>query len=130
MPIEQELQQRSGSQCELCTSTQNLSVYEVPPTQNIGADGFAYACKTCLDQIEESVPMDMNHWRCLNDCMWSDVPAVKVLSWRMLDRIKMEGWPQDLLDMLFLEDETLKWARALSLSPSLKHMDSNGSVLE
>jgi protein PhnA len=50
---------------------------------------------------------DANFWRCLNDSMWSEVPAVKVLAWRMLDRLKSEGWPGDLLDMLYLDEEIL-----------------------
>lgn len=78
--------------------------------------------------------MVVNHWRCLNDSMWSQIPAVQVMAWRMLSRLKNEGWPQDLLDMLYLEDELLAWARAtgegLSTEDSVKHLDSNGAVLE
>ena len=42
--------------------------------------------------------------------MWSEVDAVKVISWRMLNRLRGEGWTQDLLDMMYLEDGLLKWA--------------------
>jgi protein PhnA len=30
------------------------------------------ACGTCIDQIENPGTEDLNHWRCLNDSMWSE----------------------------------------------------------
>jgi protein PhnA len=78
--------------------------------------------------------MDANHWRCLNDSMWSTVPAVQVVAWRMLNRLKAEGWPQDLLDMLYLDEELQAWAEATGegIDPDdvVKHIDSNGVVLQ
>jgi protein PhnA len=63
--------------------------------------------------------------------MWSEVSAVKVLSWRMLYELRSEGWPQDLLDMLYLEDEILAWAKAgVEDEDAVKHLDSNGAVLQ
>ena len=66
--------------------------------------------------------------------MWSQVPGVQVMAWRMLHRLKSEGWPQDLLDMLYLEDETLDWAKAAGDhkddSNAIKHLDSNGAILQ
>jgi len=32
------------------------------------------------------------------------------MSWRLLKRIKGEGWPEELLEMLYLEDDVKKWA--------------------
>ncbi len=73
-------------------------------------------------------------WRCLNDSMWSQVPAVQVLAWRMLKRLSSEGWPQDLLDMLYLDEDTLAWAEATgegaAEEDSVKHVDCHGAVLE
>ena len=78
--------------------------------------------------------MEPNHWRCLNDSMWSEHEAVKVVAWRMLSRLKDEGWPKDLLDMMYLEEETLNWAKAtgegLSEAEKIVHRDANGAVLE
>ena len=91
-------------------------------------------CPTCTDQINNPDSLDGNHWRCLNDSMWSPVPAVQVLAWRMLTRLQAEGWPQDLLDMLYLDDDTLAWARATGEGQTEEarelHRDSNGAVLE
>jgi protein PhnA len=50
----------------------------------------------------------------------------------MLTRLSAEGWPQDLLDMLYLDDELLSWAKATgegSEDSAVTHVDSNGAVL-
>jgi protein PhnA len=134
MSIEKALQQRSGSKCELCSAADNLSVYEIPPNSDASEDQCVLICETCREQIENPDKMDANHWRCLNDSMWSQTPAVQIMAWRMLTRLSAEGWPQDLLDMLYLDDETLAWAKAsgedVSDDDSIKHVDSNGAVLE
>ena len=133
MSTEQALQERSGSKCELCASEQNLRVYEIPPNSDASADQCILLCDTCLGQIENPETIDANHWRCLNDSMWTPVPAVQVMAWRMLNRLRAEGWPQDLLDMLYLDDELLAWAKAdgddSSDEDSIKHLDSNGTEL-
>ena len=53
MNIINEVQERSGNKCELCSSTENLSVYEIQPPINKGAYGNINACSTCLEQIED-----------------------------------------------------------------------------
>ncbi|MCW9023810.1 MAG: PhnA domain-containing protein [Gammaproteobacteria bacterium] len=134
MSTEQELQSRSESQCELCGASDNLSAYEIPPDSDGSADESVLICQTCRDQIDNPDNMDTNHWRCLNDSMWNQVPAVQVMAWRMLSRLSAEGWPQELLDMLYLDEDTLAWAQATgegqSDDDSVKHIDSNGAVLE
>ncbi|MEJ1355583.1 MAG: PhnA domain-containing protein [Candidatus Sedimenticola sp. (ex Thyasira tokunagai)] len=132
MSIEKALLTRSGSKCELCGATESLGVYEVPPDSENDADKCVLICESCREQIEQPERVDANHWRCLNDSMWSQVPAVQVMAWRMLTRLSAEGWPQELLDMLYLDDEMLTWAQAESLGgdDSARHLDSNGAVLE
>lgn len=134
MSLLQDLENRSGNQCELCASKSDLSIYEIPPTSTGGVDGCALICNTCKDQIDNTTETDANHWRCLNDSMWSEFRAVKVLAWRMLSRLKTEGWPQDLLDMLYLEGDDLAFAKAtgegLDESEKIIHRDSNGNILE
>ena len=134
MSTEQALQDRSESKCELCTSTENLSVYEIPASPSDSADECIYICETCSEQIESPDKVNVNHWRCLNDSMWSQVPAVQVMAWRMLTRLSAEGWPQDLLDMLYLDNDLLTWAQASgegkSNEDTVIHKDSNGTVLE
>jgi len=78
--------------------------------------------------------MDAHHWRCLNESMWSQVPAVQVVAWRMLTRLSTEGWAQGLRDMLYLDEKTQVWAQATdegkSNETTVKHVDSNGTTLE
>lgn len=134
MSIENALQERSESKCELCGAKDNLLVYEVPPESNGSEDQCILICETCHVQIENPDKVDVNHWRCLNDSMWNQVPAVQIMAWRMLTRLSSEGWPQDLLDMLYLDDDALVWAQATGEGKSgegaTKHLDSNGAVLE
>ena len=134
MSLEKEIQERSGNKCELCSATDNLSIYLVPPSFNKTSYDCILICCTCLDQIEHPDKVDPNHWRCLNDSMWSEVDAVKVVSWRMLSRLKSEGWSQDLLDMMYMEDDVKKWAEStgegIEVDPSQIHKDSNGTEIK
>ncbi|MDO4228857.1 MAG: PhnA domain-containing protein [Capnocytophaga sp.] len=134
MNLLQELKKRSGNCCELCGATESLAIYEVPPIGAGGVDGSLLACSTCITQIENPTAMDSNHWRCLNDSMWSEHRAVKVVAWRMLNRLKNEGWSLDLLNMMYLDDEELAFAKAsndhLDESEKIIHRDSNGVILE
>ncbi|VAX11900.1 Protein PhnA [hydrothermal vent metagenome] len=134
MSIEKTLHARSESSCELCNAGENLGVYEIPPNSDGNADECILICDTCREQIENPENIDANHWRCLNETMWSQIPAVQVMAWRMLTRLSAEGWPQDLLDMLYLDEANLAWAQAsgegMSDDDSVKHIDSNGAILE
>ncbi len=134
MSLIQQLQERSSHQCELCASINNLSIYEVPPISTGGVDGSLLACDTCIEQINNPESVDPNHWRCLNDSMWSEFRAVKVVAWRMLHRLKKEDWPQDLLEMMYLDDEELRFAEAsgdhLDESEKVIHKDVNGTILQ
>lgn len=131
MEIKDAVVQRSGNHCELCSATNGMEVMSVSPKSGIHSDHCAHICKTCRVQIDKTDEINSNHWRCLNESMWSEVPAVQVLAWRMLNRIKEEGWPQDLLDMLFLEEETLNWAKKGDGEENsvVIHKDSNGVTL-
>lgn len=134
MNLEHELKKRSQQTCEICGATEELQVYFLEPNKEERLDKVVYACKTCVNQIENPDETDANHWRCLNDSMWSEHNAVKVVAWRMLSRLKNEGWPQDLLDMMYLEDDVLEFAKAtgegVDDSNSVRHCDVNGAVLE
>ncbi len=133
MTIEQTLRERSESKCEVCSASEDLAVYEVPPESQGNIDDSILICNTCREQIENPEKTEANHWRCLNDSMWSQTPAVQVVAWRMLSRLSSEGWPQDLLDMLYLDEEKLAWAQAtgegLSEEEREIHKDSNGAEL-
>ncbi len=136
MSIEDVLNQRSDRRCELCKSDNELSVFEIPPVSEANSDKSILVCLNCLSQITNQQPMENNHWRCLNDSMWSQVPAVQVMAWRLLKKLSNgdspEIWAGDLLDMLYLDDGILAWAEADSSDENEQEptKDCNGAILE
>lgn len=124
---------RSGNQCELCESKDNLSIYDVPPTASNLADREILACETCLNQIEKREELDANYWQVLSTSMWNENVPVQVVSWRMLNRFRNESWAADLLDMMYLDDENLEWAKQTGDHEGdgsiALHKDSNGNIL-
>lgn len=134
MNLQEQLLQRSDNQCELCQSVNDLQVYAVPPQSSATAENNILICSICKSQLEKTADMDKDHWRCLTGSMWSEVPAVQVVSWRMLNRLKDESWALDNLDMLYLEDETLAWAKAAGDDEdevaAAFHKDVNGNLLQ
>lgn len=134
MSLERELKKRSNNTCELCTSTENLRAYKVLPSKKTDLSESIYACSTCIDQIDTPENTDPNHWRCLNDSMWSEHTPVQVVAWRMLSRLRSEGWPADLLEMLYLEEDVLEWAKATGEGEEeenkIIHRDVNGVILQ
>ncbi len=121
--------------CELCESSGKLNNYSVSGLpQHVNSD--IKICQNCFNQLNGSKDWDTNHWRCLSSSMWSTSPAIQVQVWRLLNAHRNEGWPQDLLDMLYLDEEVLGWAQAVSSGgqeqseSSVIHKDSNGTTLQ
>lgn len=133
MKQEELLAKRSGNKCELCEATEGLKVYEVPPATG-NMDDAILLCPKCLAQIEKKEELDSAHWRCLATSMWSEVPAVQVMAWRMLNRLRNESWAAEQLDMLYLDDEKLNWAKASgdheNDSSVELHRDCYGAILQ
>ena len=130
MSLEKDLQVRSEHKCELCTATNNLSPYIIPPSTEGVAKNSVYACTTCIAQMNETEEVNLNHWRCLNDSMWNTTPSVQVAAYRMLHRLRSEGWPQDLLDMMYLDEDTKLWAKeTINEGEEVNHRDANGNIL-
>ena len=134
MSLERRLKQRSDSKCELCASEENLKVFEVPNSPKGDLDGNILLCNKCIGQIEKPETLEANYWRCLNDSMWSAQAPVQIMAWRMLQRLKGEGWPQDLIAMMYFDEEMQSWAEAegdgVDTSDAIVHRDSNGVVLQ
>lgn len=130
MSIETTLQQRSKQQCELCTDTQNLLVYPLPFSPDETANCAVLLCGTCTQQIANGTDLDIRHFRCLSESMWSAVPAVQVLSYRLLHKCSSETWAQDAIDMLYLDDELKAWADAGLEDEREATLDVNGVALQ
>ncbi len=131
MTLEVELFQRSDAKCELCAATEDLAPVLVEPARASDTDHHVLLCPACRQQVTGNEKLNPNHWRCLNDSMWSQVPAVQVMAFRMLTRLSSEIWARDLLDMMYLEDDIRVWAEAGlddedELPPT---KDSNGNIL-
>lgn len=133
MKQEELLAKRSGNKCELCEATGSLKIYEVPPATG-NMDDAILVCPKCLAQIEKKEELDSAHWQCLTTSMWSEVPAVQVMAWRMLNRLSNESWAAEQLDMLYLDDEKLNWAKASgdheNDSSVELHRDCYGAILQ
>lgn len=128
------LAKRSGNQCELCAATDNLKIYELPPATGNMEDAIL-VCPKCLAQIEKKEELDSAHWQqCLSTSMWSEVIPVQVMAWRMLNRLRNESWAAEQLDMMYLADEQLAWAKATGdheNDGSVElHRDCYGAILQ
>lgn len=134
MKLEEALLQRSENQCELCGSTDSLQIYEVPPQDQPNADNCILLCAKCRAQVEKREELNSQHWKGLTDRMWSEVPGIQVMAWRMLNRLRNESWAADSLDMLYLDDDRLAWAKATGDHEADAgvdlHKDANGNVLQ
>ena len=129
MSVDAALLKRGNSKCEFCGSDDSLAAYDVPPITLKSLDKSVLVCSKCLNEIEHPEKMEPNHWRCLNDTMWSETPAVQVMSWRLLNNPKGEGWQTELLDMMYMEDDVKKWAMAGQRVVDGPTLDSNGVAL-
>lgn len=131
MSNEQLLRQRSDNHCELCSADNNLQPHVVGEAPAGIQDNGILLCAHCHEQLGAE-SLDENHWRCLNDSMWSQQPEVQVMAYRTLSQLVKQGagWAQDLLDMLYLDDDTRQWAEAgIADDEQPITKDSNGTRL-
>lgn len=134
MTLEEKLIARSENKCELCEATGKLNVYEVPPKTGGYEEQNILICDKCLAQIDKKEELDNAHWSVLTTSMWSEVPGVQVVSWRMLNRLRNETWAAESLDMMYMDDDQLTWAKTSGdhendASVDL-HKDANGALLQ
>lgn len=134
MSLEQTLMQRSGEKCEICESTNNLAVFNVKNDNRNEEQSSIYICATCSEQIQDPSKAEPNHWRVLNNSMWSEVDAVKVVSYHMLHALKNESWAIELKDQIYLEEDVTEWAKEFHSSMGGESdeefaLDSNGAKL-
>jgi protein PhnA len=126
---EKRLKDRSGSTCEISGTNENLVVYLVEPKTEATPENCILIAKPLLDQIKNPETMNPNDWRGLSDSMWNENLPVQVVSWRMLARLKNH----DLLDMMYLDEDALEWAKATGEGEDeegkIVHKDSNGNLL-
>jgi len=134
MKLEDQLKKRSEGKCELCAHVDKLSIYEVPPKNQTNEENCIMMCDSCLAQVEKRAELDSRHWSNLTTSMWSEVPGIQVMSWRMLNRLRQESWAMEALDMMYMDDEQMAWAKATGDHENDGkvdlHKDSNGHILQ
>jgi protein PhnA len=129
--IERKLKDRSSSVCEISGAEHDLVVYVLPPTNERTLENSVLIAKHLKDQIENPETTDEKDWRGLSESMWSEHLPVQIVSWRMLARLKNT----DLLEMMYLDEEALEWAKATGEDVEedenkIIHKDSNGVTLQ
>jgi protein PhnA len=133
MSITADLMERASGRCELCSATSELEAYDVTPNQGPSAATHVLLCASCRDHITKPAELDQKHWYGLNESIWSEHDAVKVLAWRVLKGFGDNSWAQDLLGQMYLDDEQQAWAEAGLKTEAdeaqLKVVDSNGTEL-
>lgn len=133
MSLDKDLQKRSNNLCELCGSDDANTDYAIPNSPNNKLEHHLWICPTCNVQMANIETADENHWRCLKDSIWSELPAAKVVSWRMLHKLKNLDWTQDLIDIAYLDEDEMAWAKAsgddINQDDIEKHVDCFGAVL-
>jgi len=133
MAINTELKNRSNNACELCLKQDNqLHAYTIPPKSDALAANQAVLCTECFDQVKEQNYSNSHYWRFLEGSIWSEVPAVQVLSYKILSKITAESWASDAMESVYMDEENLAWAAAEDVLEEEKivHKDSNGTVLQ
>ncbi|ADZ69880.1 PhnA domain-containing protein [Polymorphum gilvum] len=137
MTLLDALTARAGGACELCGAGAGLTAFLLAPRADGSAETAVLVCETCRAGLEGG-DLDPTHWRCLAESAWSQEPAVQVAAWRLLTRLPAEPWARDLLDQIYLDDETRAWAEAGADSEtasaadgeeSVVHKDTHGAVL-
>lgn len=113
-----DLVRRCAAHCELCNSSgRPLEIFEVPPVP-VDPD-FSHClmiCAECKGQIEKPKRLNADHWRCLNQTMWSEVEAAKVTAIVLLKQLEQtESWAQELLEIAYLSPSEEEWVDAWKL---------------
>lgn len=131
MTLSKQLEERSGGLCELCGAADlALSAYTVAPKPDQPENQVA-VCPSCEGQISGDDFSNIHYWRCLEGSIWSEVPAVKVLSYRLLGKLEAEEWANDAKAMVVLDEGEIAWAEAEARMAAeiVVHKDSFGTVL-
>jgi len=107
--------------CPLCTTP------DVPlishPVSGGPADAAVSICATCVGALDAPAG---DHFRVLASTMWSEDRAVQVLAARTLAKLDTP-WARDLLDQLYLDDDTQAWAD--NVAAVTAHKDAHGAPL-
>jgi protein PhnA len=110
-----DLARRAKSRCEITgTGGVPLQPWEVPPVLGYpDLDRTVLVCAQVAAALDRPETLGGPRWHCLAECLWSEVPAVQVVAWRMLASLaETEHWAREALEQADLAPETLAWAQS------------------
>ncbi len=129
MTLNSDLSQRSGNRCELCdASPTELHAFTVAPKEGRSPDEQVVLCGICVETMANPTP-NADHWRCLTGAVWSEVPAVKALSYKILSAMPTEDWVAETLGSVEFGEDIVAWAIGSSGSENIVHKDAFGNEL-
>lgn len=124
---------RSQNACELClVANIPLHAYLVPTRTDEIDDNIVVLCDACMRRIREKRFDDPEYFRFLAGSVWSDTPAVKVLSHRLLSKLPDCPWAEEALAGAYLDEKEWAWSQSedAALAAQVIHRDANGAVLQ
>jgi protein PhnA len=109
-----DLARRAKSKCELTGAAGvPLRPYEVPPVADEpDLERTLLLCEACHEVLEQPKRLAGRAWQGLAEVVWSEMPAVQVVAWRMLQCLAMrEDWAREVMEEVFLDPEVEAWAK-------------------
>ena len=113
-----DLARRAKSKCELTGAAGvSLRPYEVPPVADEpDIERTLLISEACHEVLEYPQRLKGREWQCLAEVVWSEMPAVQVVAWRMLHHLaKSEDWAREVIEEVFLDEEVEEWAKSEEL---------------
>jgi protein PhnA len=113
--ISKDLVRRAKSKCELTgVSGAPLRPYEVPPVPTEpDLERTLLISEECHEMLGNPKRLEGRAWQCLAEVVWSELPAIQVVAWRMLNHLaKKEDWAREVIDEVFLDPEVEEWAKS------------------
>ncbi len=112
------LARRAKSKCEITGEAGvSLRAYEVPPVASEpDLERTLLLSEKCHEVLERPEKLAGRGWQCLAEMVWSEMPAVQVIAWRMLKQLaKREDWAREILEETFLDPAVEVWAKSAPL---------------
>jgi protein PhnA len=110
-----DLARRAKSKCELTGEAGvPLRPYEVPPVADEpDIERTLLISEVCHEMLDHPKRLQGREWQALAEVVWSEMPAVQVVAWRMLNELaKREDWAREVIEELFLDEEVEAWAKS------------------
>ncbi|KIM10551.1 MAG: hypothetical protein KU37_09620 [Sulfuricurvum sp. PC08-66] len=97
------------NECQLCQKSQNLQ--DIHVTTGSGSfSGNVTVCGECQNAMNDLEKSD-EYFRLLEGAIYVPDEATQILSYRLLERLREQGWAAQILESLYIEPEVLAWAK-------------------